>query len=167
MWEVSQLLICSQELGPAFVLQKLLVNHVELLARGDELAQIPRGIKRGFVVCEWLSVSLSSPASPTGANGQAIPAPAAFLPKLGSGKGEQVPVTDAQGLKTLQCRGDHHDPHLGHPSGCSGNLNSALALCLGIISVFGEHFSPTFGQEIRSIELKLQLWLSQNTNHEL
>lgn len=48
-------------------------------------------------------------------------------------RGEQVLVTDVQGLKTLQCRGDHHDPHLGHRSGCSGNLNSALALWLGII----------------------------------
>lgn len=34
LWEVSPLLVCSQDLGPGFVLQELLLNHVELLALG-------------------------------------------------------------------------------------------------------------------------------------
>lgn len=98
-----------------------------------ELAQIPRGIKRGFVVCEWLPGSLSSPATPAGANGPAIPA--AFLPKL-LGPGRAGGWDRCSGVKNAPVQRvwrDHHDPHLGYPSGRSGNLNSALALCLGII----------------------------------
>lgn len=134
VWEVSQSLPCCQELGPGFVLQKSLVNHVEFLALGRmELAQIPRGIKRGFVVCEWLPGSLSSLATPAGANGPAIPA--AFLPKL-LGPGRAGGWDRCSGVKNAPVQRvwrDHHDPHLGYPSGRSGNLNSALALCLGII----------------------------------
>lgn len=100
LWEVSPFLVCSQKSGPAFVLQKLWVNHVELLAGEDELARIPRGMKRGFVVCEWLLASLSSPASPEGANGRAIPIPAAFFPKLGSGKGRTGATDRCSGVKT-------------------------------------------------------------------